>query len=313
MSRSRAWCFTWNNYVAVDVEKCKEIAEKSGTRYLIFGEEVSESGTPHLQGYVWFTREKSMSQMKRLFGDVPHFEKRMGTHGQASEYCKKDGKFWEHGEGPSPGRRGDLERFRDAVKEGKSDAELLDEFPAMYAKYPKFVKTVRDVDADAKEKKKLKVQFEESKLFDWQKGILRKLDEQDDRKVMWVYDLEGNSGKTWLAKYLMIDRTAFLCSGGKKADIALAFNREKYVVFDFPRTMEQYILYDVIEAFKNGFMFSPKYQSRVDVFTPCKVVCFANFMPDKSKLSKDRWDIIRLVGPRGMLVPDGESVEHDDD
>ena len=36
----------------------------------------------------------------------------------------------------------------------------------------------------------------------WQKEVLKELNGQHERKVLWVFDFDGNSGKTELSKYL---------------------------------------------------------------------------------------------------------------
>lgn len=87
MSRFRNWCFTLNNYTEEDVSFIREIQ----CRYLVFGKEVGESGTPHLQGYVIFDDAKTMSAAKKCLGTdrVAVFAAK-GTFKQASDYCKKD-------------------------------------------------------------------------------------------------------------------------------------------------------------------------------------------------------------------------------
>ena len=51
--RASRWCFTLNNYTADEVEA---IERKSSDRelctYIVYGKEVGESNTPHLQGYL---------------------------------------------------------------------------------------------------------------------------------------------------------------------------------------------------------------------------------------------------------------------
>ncbi|VDI83324.1 Hypothetical predicted protein [Mytilus galloprovincialis] len=131
-------------------------------------------------------------------------------------------------------------------------------------------------------------------LYDWQIEVLRLLDEQDDRKVLWIYDAVGGEGKTFLAKYIQLYRDCICLESGKKTDLAHCFTNERYVLFDYTRSMEETINYSIIENFKNGFLFSGKYDSQVKKFVPCKVCCFSNFCPDKTKLSEDRWMLYAL-------------------
>lgn len=97
MSRSRSYVFTVNNYTETDEHQCWALAYYVGeVKYIVVGREIGESGTPHLQGYVYFKEKKSLSQLKEWF-PTAHFEERRGTHRQASDYCKKDGDYWEWG------------------------------------------------------------------------------------------------------------------------------------------------------------------------------------------------------------------------
>jgi len=95
MSRSRGYVFTLNNWTEEEAEHLRQC----GSKYLIFGKEVGENGTPHLQGYVYWANKKSLKQMKKLNGRA-HWEQQRGTAQQAIEYCKKDGEFEEHGVSP---------------------------------------------------------------------------------------------------------------------------------------------------------------------------------------------------------------------
>lgn len=92
--RSRNWCFTINNYSMEDINRLKALEYK----YIVFGEEVGSKGTPHIQGYIEFKNARSFQSVsKKIKG---HIEKRKGNAIQASQYCKKDGKFYEDGTCP---------------------------------------------------------------------------------------------------------------------------------------------------------------------------------------------------------------------
>lgn len=54
--RSRAWVFTLNNYTENDE---KYLQETLDCDYIVYGREVSPSGTPHLQGFVYFKNPRN--------------------------------------------------------------------------------------------------------------------------------------------------------------------------------------------------------------------------------------------------------------
>jgi len=125
----------------------------------------------------------------------------------------------------------------------------------------------------------------------WQTRLKEELDAPvDNRKIIWYYDATGNSGKSYFAtKYRC--KTAYLVTGGKNADIFYAYNYEEVVFFDLPRAKQEYVPYDVMESFKNGYFLSTKYECKPVRFNVPHVVVLCNFYPDTSKLSMDRWDI----------------------
>ncbi len=81
---------------------------------------------------------------------------------------------------------------------------------------------------------------------------------------------------------------------GKSADIKYGYNGERVVIFDYSRSQEDSINYQVLEDLKNGIFFSPKYQSAMKVFEIPHVIVFANFEPKREKLSADRWAVVCL-------------------
>lgn len=94
--KSRAWCFTLNNYSALDVQ----LLELFACRYLVFGHEVGESGTPHLQGYIVFENQKHLGGVKKLIPKA-HWERAKGDSDANYAYCTKEGKFFEKGTKPA--------------------------------------------------------------------------------------------------------------------------------------------------------------------------------------------------------------------
>ena len=129
----------------------------------------------------------------------------------------------------------------------------------------------------------------------------------DERKVMWYTDECGNSGKTYLTKYLLTQGDCARFENGRSADIKYAYNGERVCIFDYSRSHEDHINYEVIESSKNGVMFSTKYVSTQKVHTPPHVVIMANFELNKSKMSADRWDV-RYITPTDNQPPNIDEV-----
>lgn len=92
----------WKDTVLVDEIDCK---------YIIYGKEVGENGTPHLQGTIVFANAKSISS---VFKKLPGCHIEICAAPQKSfEYCKKDGDFTERGDKPmSAAAKGEAEQER---------------------------------------------------------------------------------------------------------------------------------------------------------------------------------------------------------
>ena len=86
------WCFTLNNYTDED----QEIFRKMPYTYLLFGREVGEQGTPHLQGYIQLQKKKRLPAMKKLHAKA-NWRPSNGDDQHNFVYCTKDGDFEEHG------------------------------------------------------------------------------------------------------------------------------------------------------------------------------------------------------------------------
>ena len=87
---AKRWCFTLNN------PKAPIQFNEVTMDYLVYGNEVGESGTPHHQGFVVFKQQKRIGNLKDING-LAHWEIANGTNQQAADYCKKDGDFVEFG------------------------------------------------------------------------------------------------------------------------------------------------------------------------------------------------------------------------
>ena len=138
-------------------------------------------------------------------------------------------------------------------------------------------------------------------LYDWQLDVVKRVATQNDRKILWVLDEKGGKGKSVLTNWFIDNKNAFMCNGGKLNDIAYAYDNQKIVIFDLPRCIEDFTPYRAMECFKDGRLFSAKYQSCIKRFIPPAVIVFANFEPVYEKLSVDRWDVLDLSDDMNII------------
>lgn len=98
------------------------------TKYWIYGKEVGESGTPHIQGYIEFFTNQRLSAVRKLIPRA-HWEKRVGTSKQARAYCTKDNDWVEQGEmsDPTPGSRNDINKVKSMIKDGKGMKDIIED------------------------------------------------------------------------------------------------------------------------------------------------------------------------------------------
>jgi len=86
--KSKRKCFTWNNYPADAIETLKNRFDTLKAKY-IFGEEVGEQGTKHLQGYVETTEKTRWTEFK--LPKQIHWENARGDKSSNVKYCSKEG------------------------------------------------------------------------------------------------------------------------------------------------------------------------------------------------------------------------------
>lgn len=88
---SKKWCFTLNNYTDEDKAIISSIVPLKCTNGII-GEEIGESKTPHLQGYLEFKSKVRPKNIIPISGI--HWEKAKGDIEQNYLYCTKDNKIF---------------------------------------------------------------------------------------------------------------------------------------------------------------------------------------------------------------------------
>lgn len=291
---AKRWCFTINNYT--DAEQLSLRNAGDTFSYLVFGREVGESNTPHLQGFFILATKLRLRQVKQLAGlGRAHLEVSRGTPQEASQYCKKDGDFEEYGSLPAcQGSRTDFERLKEWIKSqdiAPSRSDLAENFPSLYGRY-------RNACLEFVEMFGRRPNLVDGTLRNWQRDLDGRLArDPDDRKINFVVDERGNSGKSWLTRYWISNRDDIQrLSVGKRDDLAYAIDVSKKVfVFDIPRGQMEFLQYSILEQLKDQMIFSPKYESSAKVIRhKVHVVVFCNEEPDRTKMTSDRYKILNI-------------------
>lgn len=159
--RVRSYCFTINNPTDDDVDSLLDLS----FRYLIFGFEEGEEGTPHIQGYVYFHNAILFSSFHKLLPRA-HIEETRGSPTQNRTYCSKEGDFYEFGELPVNGLAR-WQKIEDAMNNPKEN-------PKVYVQYRRYFKDMCNVEKKTQKTRfySLKPIFDDSvteiyQYFDW--------------------------------------------------------------------------------------------------------------------------------------------------
>lgn len=263
-------------------------------RYMVFGREVGESGTPHLQGYVVFNSPILFTSVKKYFEDGTHIETTKGKPDQASDYCKKDGDFEEFGQIPQQGKRTEISMLRDAIKDGERNPKRLrDQFDAA-CKYPALVVQLL---IDTKPPRVCP----DIVLKDWQETLYAtvrvRATQGVNRTVTFVVDKAGKGGKSAFCNYVQacLGDVVQVMKPGKYADMAWELDDSIHVLMlDCPRCKMEHLQYDFLEDVLDGRVKCSKYQSYQKELSGVHVIVMCNEDPDMNKLSLDRYNIVPI-------------------
>lgn len=262
---------------------------------IIVGKEVGENGTPHLQGFIKFKKPMRLTSVKKIL-DRAHWEPAKGNDQQNLKYCSKQEVCLKKGVFSSGERGGGSATMALAlqVKDKEYEDMSLIERVA-YLKHERFLIRDKCLIRSATHKKRMRKYFGTVVLRAWQQELVKYCEgEPDERKIRWYYDPAGNNGKSFMTDYLTYMCDAKWFENGKQADIAFSYDEERIVIFDLSRSHENYINYMAIESFKNGRIWSGKYESCGKGFQKPHVIVFSNFYPDTTKLTEDRYYIIEF-------------------
>ena len=222
MTEFKNICFTsFNielNWEQLDIQ---QIDKKQQIKYIIYQGELCKDGKKHIQGFLQFHKKKRMSAIKKLFNDnTLHIEPMRGTPEQARHYCTneyidKEGnkkELWfnqiEYGEldNTTERQRTDLITLKNKIVEGERlDKILINSTDNTeihnILQYNRTLKKLEQTIRYESTKEQLLKQFTNIKWNKIQTKILEIIaDRPDDREVNWIYDEDGNTGKSYISK-----------------------------------------------------------------------------------------------------------------
>jgi len=161
---------------------------------------------------------------------------------------------------------------------------------------------------------------EKENRYPWQNSFAEKIlseDENsiktpDDRKIVWVWDTIGNSGKSKFIKYLCVTyndiaKVSFGTGSQLRSGIISMGKRDVYII-DMPRTRAEEdsiaSLVATLEDLKNGYIVSCMYGAYSKLLmTPPHIIVFSNEHCPMGMLSADRWESYRIDSVTKKLEP----------
>lgn len=300
MSRVSYWCFTLNNYTADELVHLHTVLDdRTLVKYAVFGKEVGENGTLHLQGFIILSNTQRLSYLRNVFSNRAHWEPTRSDASTNRTYCCKDGDYFEFGRLPTQGgNRTDLQTIVTTLTDLATEAgraltspEVARSQPVAYIRYPRLVRALT-YHAPT-------VVLRVGEPREWQRNLEEELlGPADDRTITFYIDHTGNTGKSWFIDWFLTNHPSVtqLMTVGKAADVAFDIDPTKHIVLvDVSRGGMQYLSYRLLEQIKGRRVFSTKYGSTWKFYTEqTHVVVFTNEDPDMNALSVDRYVIRHL-------------------
>lgn len=258
----RKFVVVWNNYPETAQKFIGDQLDQDCERCQ-FQTEVGDQGTPHIQGYIEFTKRCRPTEKYSNAMEQPSlcFITARGSAMQNAVYTSKDGeggwdgKFRHTKNMPRPLAKVTYHMLREEQK------EIVNLFKE--PEDPIFGRSIHWF-------------WEET--GGWGKTTA----------VKYMVDQMGaivTSGKAADVKYMI-------------RDYCLAHDDEgpPIVIWHLPRTLidAKYISYNAIESVKDGVFASPKFKGGMCRYNCPWVVIFANIPPDYAAMTEDRWEVEEL-------------------
>lgn len=298
--RARGFAFTVNNWTEED---WSALQRAPSVRYLVMGKEVAPTtGTPHIQGYVFFELQKTFSAARTWFESVlgharAHVEMAYANALANCKYCMKDAdpsnEGYERGERP----KSDTEKGEDEKVRAKRNLEALID------------NRVEDVDLDIVGRQLRNYEYGAAALKR-ARHKATKLDGVLDN--YWVYG-DAGAGKDDHIEELIGDRPFYTKNGSNKWWCDYDFEEDVWIMDVGKRSRE------VIDLIKAEWCDRRPFRGEVKggntgLIRPKRVYVSSNYHPDELYGEKDaaairrRFQIVHAVDGDALYLP-RENVE----
>jgi hypothetical protein len=277
--------------------------------------ELGEGGVYHIQGYLHLNRKLRVGGVLQLL-EQHGLVKRLTEVGLVAatdaefmiDYCSKDDTLVNAdlriNAVPTDGPKEKPTQFSVVTgwlhEFGEHGARLRLAKTDIRAKVWKEALERYNMDLAVERKQQMIEDLAKCTLLPWQQKIATIVENDPDPRDVWiVLDKKGNSGKTWLCRYLASKHPEEVetITNGKTADLSYIIAQKPQcttVLVTLHRSTESVVNYQAIEQFKDGVFTSTKYQSTSITAPPKNIVLFSNYDPDWDALSIDRWKIMVL-------------------
>ena len=285
---AKNWCGTLNNYGSSDLDR---FSTQLGPLcvYYVVGKEFGESGTPHLQFFFSLKTKKRLAALKKIF-PTAHLEvkSRNSTMQQASDYCKKDGNFFEVGTLPSNQGDAGLKVIKDNYEETVHFAKT-DQVHAINAEHLlKYYPTIKRIRHDYKKM---------PEDLDWSDG---------NPPNIWIYGPTG-TGKSYRAREILGEDFYSKIAANKWWD---KYDGEEGVLIEDIDTSHVY-MGGYLKIWADKYAFPVEVKCSADLIRPKVIIVTSNYtieqiFPDVSisQPLRRRFKMIPMLVPWNATVND---------
>lgn len=285
------WCFTLNNFTNNDIKYILETTCAYG--FVVFENEIGDSGTPHLQGFVKFLNKKRpMSIYKDEY-----------LHKANESPTNKDGHLkW------SKCRGDELANWSYCTEDYRSGVPNTQVY---HNRYPAFEKWFKEISRLQKQKhtpiRVAKCKYTYDQLVKHQKKVVDLIinTEPDDRSIHVWWSKKYSTKKTTTMRFMLINHPELVLQipSGKSSDIINTIiqadmDRVKAVFINLVGADSEGYPIEALEQIKDACVACGKYKGGAKTFDYVHVIIFANKPPEKQifeVMDINRWIINEIV------------------